>query len=335
MFVDDAVLVLTAAFLLDAVLGDPVYRWHPVRLIGQLAASVERGCFAVGLSGCVGGAVFFTATVGGAIAAYWGGHLLLSRLHPLAALPFDTFVFYSTFALTDLRRHTRPIRRALDGNDLNAARDAVQWIVGRDVQNLDETGVARAAVESVAENFVDSLLSPIFWYALTAGATILAGAPARAAGVTAALVYRTANTLDAMVGYKNERYATFGFTAAKVDDFLNYIPARLAILPLFLTALIGAHSPAGGLRAWRRDRHKSPSPNAGHTESFVAGALGIRLGGPTIYRHGTVEKPWLGSGTRRVTAHHIRLSARLITIAGWLSAGGALILLVSLPHMRL
>jgi adenosylcobinamide-phosphate synthase len=320
----DIAIILAGAFLLDVLIGDPAYRWHPVRLMGDLAARLEVPLFRIGAQGAVGGLFFWIAMITVTAATYGAIRYGLVLVSPWVALLFDIFVLYSCIALTDLVRHTLPVQQALEKGDLAAARAAVGRIVGRETRTLDNAAISRAAVESVAENFVDGFFSPLVWYTAAAAAADRIGGDAAYAGVTAAVIYRTANTLDAMVGHKNRRYAAFGFVSAKSDDLLNYIPARLSVVFLFLAATLTGLSPIGGLSAWYRHRNKTLSPNAGQSESFAAGALGIRLGGPITYPYGTFDKPWLGFGDERATRTHIGKCSRLVTLAGWMAVGVAI-----------
>jgi adenosylcobinamide-phosphate synthase len=175
-------------------------------------------------------------------------------------------------------------------------------------------------VESVAESFVDGFLSPVFWFiiACTLTARFTHFHPV-IGGIIATLVYRTTNTLDSMIGYKNEMYRNFGTFAARLDDVLNFIPARISLSVLVPAALILRLNIKTATKTFIQDRKKHASPNSAHTESFVAGALGIRLGGPTEYAHGIVEKPWLGDGTPDVQSSHIYTVCKLITFAGWIT----------------
>jgi adenosylcobinamide-phosphate synthase len=252
---------------------------------------------------------------------------VLQRLGIWSAWAWHVYLATSCIALRDLIDHARPVATGLRAGDLPRARDAVQRIVGRDASRLDEAGVARAAVETVAENFVDGLLGPVFWYVM--GALLLRNV-SPAAGALAALVgYRVNNTLDSMVGYRNEKYLLFGRAAARLDDVLNFIPARLSILMLALSAAICGHDAKSALRIALRDRNKHVSPNSGHPESCIAGALHVRLGGPTIYSHGTVQKPWLGDGDSEVTSAHIDSCCRIVFVAGCMAWLMALLLMVA------
>jgi adenosylcobinamide-phosphate synthase len=257
-----AVGILIAAVLADAVLGDPVYPWHPVRLMGRSVTALEAGLRRCGWPGYGGGALLLIVEL-----ALWGGGsgLLLTLLKtaswPLQAL-LAVFLLYSCIALTDLCRHAQPVARALQENDLARARARVQMIVGRNAALLDAPGVARAAVESVAEGFVDGYLSPLFWFATAAVAAAAAGLDPVTWGAAAAVGYRITNTLDSMVGYRNQRYQRFGTASARCDDLVNFIPARLAVPILTLAAFLTGADAGAGWRFGGRDGLKQACPNA-------------------------------------------------------------------------
>ncbi len=308
-----AAAILFVAFTLDLILGDPVLPFHPVRLMGAVIGFMERVLLRVKLSGLLGGTILVVGVVGLFVGAYLAARLFLTGFHPWLATPLDLYLSYSCLALTDLLKHAMPVGEALDRGDLTQARAALQEIVGRDTGYLNSAGVARGAVESVAENFVDGVLSPLFWF--SAGAILfqpLQFLEFTAGGVCAMLCFKAVSTLDSMIGYRHRHYLLFGRPAARLDDLLNLIPARLSLVLLFLGAVVSGESGWAGWKIAMRDRLQHPSPNAGHPESFVAGALGIRLGGPTIYQEGTVEKPWLGNGNAEVGPDHIRKCCRLI-----------------------
>ena len=295
---------------LDLLLGDPPWLPHPVRAIGRLALLAEslwrRLIPWPRLAGIVTVASVLVG-VGGAVL----GLLALARsFHPLAADLLTIYLFYASFAARDLARHGRRVYDALAGQNLSRARQEVAMMVGRETAGLDGAGVSRAAVESVAENIVDGVTAPIFWAAV--------------AGPLGAMLYKAVNTMDSMFGYKNERYRQFGFTAARLDDLANYLPARLTAVLVVLAAALLGHSPARTLWIWRRDRRRHASPNSGQTEAAVAGALGIQLGGRAVYFGVTVDKPTIGDAGQPITATHILRASRLM----WVSTGLAALLAV-------
>jgi adenosylcobinamide-phosphate synthase len=211
---------------------------------------------------------------------------------------------------TTLARTGRRLADQLDAADLAAARALLPSLCGRDPQALDAAGLARAALESVAENTSDATVAPLLWGAV--------------AGIPGLLGYRAVNTLDAMIGYRNDRYRRFGWAAARTDDVANLIPARVAGALTAAVAPLADGRPAPALRAWRRDAHAHPSPNAGVVEAAMAGALGVRLGGPTHYPHGTERRPVLGDGPAPRTVdlrRAVRLSQAVQMAAALLAAG--------------
>jgi len=316
-----AAFILLIAFTLDFLLGDPPYRLHPIRLLGSTVSILEKLLKGLGMSGLLGGMLLVTFVVGLSLTIYLAAHSFLIGLHPWLATIFDIYLVYSCLALTDLLGHAVPVAMALQRSDLVQARIALQSIVGRDTSLLDSAGVARGAVESVAENFVDGVLSPSFWY--SAGAILCLILRCRApavVGVSAILIFKAISTLDSMVGYRHAHYLLFGRPAARLDDLVNFIPARLSLIILFIGAAISGESAMAGWKIARRDRLKHLSPNGGHPESFVAGTLGIKLGGPAVYQEETVEKQWLGDGDAQVGPQHIRRCCRLIFRSAWLSA---------------
>jgi len=315
-----ATAILIAALVLDLILGDPPFPFHPVRLTGSTISGLERLFLRLGWSGLVGGALLAASTITVFLGLYLALRSFLGRLHPFLASVLDLYLAYSFLALKDLLNHATPVAQALAMSDLPQARTALQKIVGRDTSNLDREGVVRGAVESVAENFVDGVLSPMFWYTFVAVLSHVFGCPApAAAGILAMLSFKVISTLDSMVGYRSNHYLLFGRPAARLDDLANFLPARLSLIILYIGAVFSGESGREGWKIALRDRRKHPSPNAGHPESFVAGALGIKLGGPSAYQEGVVEKPWLGSGDGQADPSHIRRCCRLVYRSSWVS----------------
>jgi adenosylcobinamide-phosphate synthase len=224
----------------------------------------------------------------------WGLMRLAGLVHPWLADLVGIIAIYTTVAARDLARHSMAVYRPLAAGDLPAARKSVGMIVGRDTDGLDEAGVARAAVESVAESTVDGVTAPLF-YALVAGPV---------AGPVAAMVYRAVNTLDSMFGHKSQRYLHFGWAAARIDDVANYIPSRLTA-PLIALAAAGRGGCRRSLRILARDGRKHESPNSGLAEAAMAGALGVELGGTNYYQGEALVKPTIGDGETPLRAGHI------------------------------
>lgn len=307
--------VLFSAFIVDCLIGDPMYSCHPVRQLGKLVNACERILFRIGFFGYGGGFLLLITVTGLCVITALMVYQAAAARHPFAGMLVSIYWVYSVMGLRDLFDHADPVQKALRNKDIMAARTYVQRFVGRDADQLDAEGIARAAVESVAENFVDGFLGVVFWFvcggllAQCIGWTPLTGA------LGCVIVYRAVNTLDAMVGYKNDRYAKFGFFSAKTDDLLNFVPARLSVPMIMAAASICGYDVKKGIRIALRDRLKHGSPNSGHPESAVAGVLNIRLGGPVIYPYGSTDKSWLGDDDTGITPEHIRAACRVIFCA--------------------
>lgn len=307
--------ILLAACLLDLLLGDPRWLPHPVRGIGWLAAKMEDFTRRLPLS--EGGSGRLTVHLvllctGGACAAF---------LLPLALLPQPVFaagtalLLCTAIAARDLLAHALRVHHAL-GFDLALARKQVALMVGRDTEQLDEAGVVRACVESVAENMADGIIAPLFWAVIGAAAALPAGTSWSAAcGATAAMLYKAVNTMDSMFGYKSERYLHFGRCPARLDDAANLLPARISGLAIVLAAPFSGGSLRNAWRILRRDRRQHSSPNSGWPEAAAAGALGIQLGGDASYFGRTVRKPVIGEPLQPLARRHIPQACRLVAIA--------------------
>ncbi|MCR4418795.1 MAG: adenosylcobinamide-phosphate synthase CbiB [Clostridia bacterium] len=306
------------AVLLDWAIGDPRWRVHPVRLMGQVIAALERPARFVGRrpwSLRLAGGLTVAVVVGGSyLLPWWFLQWLMSR-HSWLALVLEATLIAGAVAARSLGEAATAVYQRLAAGDLPGARIAVSELVARDTEHLTPEEVVRAAVETVAENTVDGVTAP-FFYALLGGAPL-------------ALAYRAVNTLDSMWGYRDERYRDLGWCAAKLDDLANYLPARLTGLLLCLLAGLGGFS---GKRAWevlRRDARRHPSPNSGFPEAAVAGALGIRLGGVNRYRGKEEFRPYLGEPLEPPDKAHILKAVRLMcrTALCFPAAGTALLLL--------
>lgn len=294
------------AILLDQMLGDPRWFPHPVRFIGRLAAKLESFFRNSIHSPHIAGILTVATVLLTTILAAWGTLHSISAAQLLLGDIAAVFLLYTTIAAKDLAVHSRAVHKALQDNNLPEARKRVAMIVGRDTEHLDEAGIVRACVESVAENLADGVIAPLF-YAIVAGPI-------------GALAYKTINTMDSMFGYKNERYLQFGFAAARLDDLANYIPARATGLLIPIVAAILGFQPKKSLVIMHRDRRKHSSPNAGYPEAAMAGALGIQLGGTSSYFGKAVEKPTIGDDTEPLSPYHIVKANRLILTATGLAA---------------
>ncbi len=312
-------LSLLLAAILDLIFGDPVYPYHPVRIIGKIIRFFEKLLRNIGFSGIFGGILLCIVVISITILGVFFIDILLTTIHPVIGQIWKIFLIYSAISLNDLIIHAKRVSKALRKGDLDSARLSVQLMVGRDANLLDSSGVARAAIESTAENFVDGYLSPLFWYtfayllAYWFEFSLLDGA------VFGIVFFKVVSTMDSMVGYRNSDYLFFGRAAARLDDLLNFIPARISIFIMLLSAFLLRKNPFSALKVSFRDRLKHCSPNAGHAESFMAGALKIRLGGPTRYPFGLIEKPWLGDGTISAEYFHIDQACDLVLTSGIVS----------------
>jgi adenosylcobinamide-phosphate synthase len=305
--------LLLLALVIDAYVGELpiIFRYvpHPVVLIGNAIGWFDRRLNRVGRSdrarfwrGVFTLAVLALAAAAIGLALSWV--FARSKMALLAAL----FLMVTLLAQRSLYDHVERVRRALAAGGLEAARREVSHIVGRDPQQLDEHAVARAAIESLAENFNDGVVAPVFW-------TVFFGLPGM-------LVFKTVNTLDSMIGHRTPHYEWFGKAAARLDDALAFLPARLAGLIIALAALFApGASPLRALLAMARDAGKHRSINAGWPEAAMAGALGLSLAGPRRYTELTVNDPWIGGGRARATHHDIAKALHLYIIACVLDAG--------------
>ncbi|MGX1856405.1 adenosylcobinamide-phosphate synthase CbiB [Dietzia sp. NPDC055340] len=297
---------------LDRVVGDP-RRWHPVAGFGGVAMAVEHRLLDPRRSETgqrAAGVLFTGILVGGSAAATHAVGRLLSQ-STAGTVAWNAAVAWACLGGSSLLSVARRQDALLRSGDHDGSRALLPWLCGRDPDALDPDDLARAVVESVAENTSDAAVCTLFWAAI--------------AGPAGAAMHRTANTLDAMVGHRSPRYQHFGTASARLDDVLGFVPARLAgLIGVAVAGTIGG-SPSGALRTWRRDARTHPSPNAGVVESVCAGALGVRLGGPTPYPYGVQQRAVLGDG-RPVRAEDIGRAVRLhdrvqLVTAGLMIAG--------------
>ena len=291
--------LVLAAVVLDLVIGDPRALPHPVVMIGGLIAALERRWNRGAPRGRRLKGLWLTAgVVSLAYATTWSLLSVLAWLHPWLGRLGEVLLLASAFAIKGLRDAAMAVAAPLARGDLAAARGAVAMIVGRDTQVLDEAGITRATVETVAENTVDGITAPLFW-------ALLGGAPL-------ALAYKAVNTLDSMVGYRNARYGDFGYASARLDDLANWLPARLTALSMWLAALVlpGARS-RGALAGTWRDAPRHLSPNSGWPEAMMAYLLGVQLGGINHYDGGRVsERAKMGKPHEPLRVAHIAASVR-------------------------
>lgn len=304
----EILLALAVGFILDLIFGDPRGFPHPVVLMGKLIAVGEglfrrlfpktgHGEFWAGL--CL---VVLVCLI--SFGLPFGLLFLAGLAHPLLALALQAFWAYQLLATKSLWNESMKVFTALARGDLAGARTAVSYIVGRDTGGLDEAGVSKAAVETVAENTADGVVAPMLFFAL-------GGAPL-------AMLYKAVNTMDSMLGYRNDRYRHFGTAAARLDDAANLLPARIsALLMIMASALLGMGI-KNAWRIWWRDRYNHKSPNSAQTESVAAGALGVQLAGPAYYFGVLSDKPTIGDPLREISPKDIPAANRLMVCTSFL-----------------
>ena len=298
---------MLVGYLADLALRDP-QRGHPVALFGRAAAALERVTYR---DGRVAGALHVGLMVG-AVTLLGTAATRRGRLWSVASTATATWMCLGG---TSLARTGLQMSRLLERGDVDGARRLLPSLCGRDPERLDGAGLARAALESVAENTSDAQVASLLW--------------ATAGGVPAVLAYRGFNTLDSMIGHRSARYIRFGWAAARLDDAANFFPARATAALVVMCAPLVGGSPSGAVRAWRRDAGRHPSPNAGVVEAAFAGALGVRLGGPTQYHHELQIRPTLGDGEQPTVADLRRAVA--LSRAVQAAAAGAIALSVRSP----
>ncbi len=305
---------VVAGYALDLLLGDPVipHLPHPVVRMGRAISRLEgvlRSRFPPTPAGEeAAGALLAAALPLGTLLLSGGACRLARKVHPALEFALQCFWCWRTLALEDLSREGRKVYQALTEGTLEEARAAVSRIVGRDTASLDRQGVTRAAIESMAENFSDGVAAPLF-------CLLLGGAPL-------GLAYKAVNTLDSMVGYREERWLHFGHAAARLDDAVNFLPSRLAALLWICACPLTGQDGAGAWRIWRRDRNRHPSPNSAQCESACAGGLGVSLGGPASYFGQVHDRPALGDPLRPLEPEDILRTDRTLHTAGFLALAG-------------
>lgn len=306
-------LFLTAAYILDRLIGDPPWLPHPVRWMGCFIAVGERVLRPLATGPVrlfLAGAVLSLALVGLSYGGSWLALRALCAWSPTVGAMALVYLAATTLATKDLLDETATVVDHLLDHDLPGARQRLSRIVGRDTGHLDEREVCRATVETLAESTSDGIIAPLFY--LTVG------------GVPAALAYKAINTLDACIGHTDEQYFWFGKFAARLDDVANWLPARLTALLIVAAAALGGADWRGALAVWWRDGHRHASPNAGHPEAAMAGALGVRLGGQNTYAGVPHATPFLGQALRPLDIVAVETARRLVSRVSWLGFAAAL-----------
>lgn len=296
--------LVSASLILDLSIGDPRSFPHPVRLFGRLARFLEQTTRNYFENPFWAGAISSLGVYSFSFFPLFFLLPYLSAAHPVLEILFSVFIIYTTIALRDLIGHSKEVYSALASGEIQEARKKVGLIVGRDTENLNESEIVRACVESVGENLVDGITAPLFFAIL--------GGPAFA------MLYKAINTLDSLFGYKNEKYLRFGTFPARIDDAANYIPARLTGPLLAISAGILGFRFSDSLRILKRDGRKHPSPNSGLSEAALAGALGVQLGGLNFYSGKPSTKPPLGDPNRPLSPDRILEANRIILLSSFL-----------------
>lgn len=297
-------VALPVGFLLDQLVGDPPGWPHPVRWLGRLISVLEnplRRCFPERFAGVL--LWLLVAAAGGGAA--WGMLTLAGLIDPWARVAVTALLIYFGLAARSLAHETGAVLESCDKTDWPEARRRLAGIVGRDTGELPPEEIYRACIETVAENTTDGVVAPLLYAALF--------------GPIGLWVYKAINTLDSMVGYRNDRYLRFGWASARADDVANFIPARLTWLLMTLAAFLSGQDGRSAFRIGWRDGRKHPSPNAAWAEATMAGALGVQLGGPSTYQGKLSDKPRLGDDGQPLTVDEARQAIRLMLVSAWLA----------------
>ena len=306
--------ILAAAVTLDLAIGDPAYAWHPVRLIGATLTRGESWLRRLGLDGYAGGVLLFGGLAVGWVSLTGAIVVAAHQWAPAAAWALHLFFVYSLLALGDLLRHVWRVERAVARGDVAGARLAISHLVGRDTAPMDGPACRRAAIESLSENLTDGFTSPLFWYGL--------------AGIPGLVLFKVVSTMDSMVGYKTPRYLRFGWCGARLDDVMNFVPARLTWLLVASVALVtpGASS-RKALAVGVRQHALLPGPNSGWSEAAVAGAIQRRLVGPIWMSGRLVTDAWLGdpADPPLATRDDVVRAIIVVTAAGLAAATGVVL----------
>lgn len=273
-------IVIASALLLDLALGDPRWLPHPVVLIGHLITRLEKVLRNSLRHEKIAGTLLLIITVGSTMAFTWLLLMCAVYLHPLIGFLVAVILSFTCLAARSLHGESALVADALLAGDIATARNRLSYIVGRDTIDLNEAEIWRALVETVAENTADGIIAPLFWLIL--------------GGPVAGMAFKAVSTLDSMVGYRNSRYLHLGWASARMDDLMNYIPARLTALLMIISSPLAGLSLRGSLKITLRDRLKHPSPNSGHPEAAAAGALGVQLGGMAYYNGQPSLKEYIG-----------------------------------------
>ncbi len=316
----ERIFIICVGCILDLLLGDPHWLWHPVRGIGKIIEWTERGLFGIRpeKEADIGkkkaaGILLVLVVLTAVLAVTFGALALAGIVHPVFRIVLECIICYQMLAMKSLRTESMKVCHALKHGDVEAARSAVSMIVGRDTGHLTVEGITKAAVETVAENTSDGVVAPLLYLFVF--------------GVYGGVAYKAVNTMDSMVGYRNDRYLYLGRFAARLDDVCNFIPARVSALCMILAAFLLGLDGRRAAFTFKRDRYCHASPNSAQTEAVCAGALGVELAGDAWYSGVLHRKPVIGDAVRKVEAEDIARAGRLLYVtSGIVFAAGILIL---------
>ena len=312
---DYLVFQIIIAFILDILIGDPRWLPHPVRIIGKCIAFLEKVLRKKFASERMAGIFLAVIVVYGTYSLTCELLSIFGSMGKIWEITIGTIIIFFSLSTRDLLKEAKVVMLELKSGNLGQARNSLSRIVGRDTHNLNEQQITRACVETTAESSVDGIIAPLF-YAFIGGPAL-------------AMAYKAVNTLDSMVGYKNQKYIDFGWASAKLDDIANYVPARIAALILPLSSYICGKEYLNSIRIIKRDGQNHPSPNSGIPEAAIAGALGIRLGGASTYQGVISYKPFIGDPANDIVLDNINHTSRIVFVAAVLSvAFGISIMLI-------
>jgi len=300
---------LTIAYAMDWVIGDPKGYPHPVRIIGRAISFLEQRWLCENdtpLKQRFKGGMLMLLIVGGTALSIWAIVRMAGWVHPILSIGVTVFFAYTTLATRSLHDEVKGVIETLKKRDLIQARKEVGCLVSRDTDQLDEQEICRALIETTAENTSDGIVAPLFYLAI--------------GGPCLSMAYKALNTLDSMVGYKNERYQHFGWASARMDDLANLIPARLTAFLFVLSAFLLKKDWRDSWKTILRDARKNVSPNSGYPEAAVAGALKIQLGGENFYFGKVVKKAFIGDSERPITPDSVKESLRLMMVVSLIAA---------------
>lgn len=303
------ILPLLIGYLLDLTFGDPYNLPHPIRFIGMLISKSEtllRNIFPKNSKGELVGGAFMPIIVVGLSTIISLIIIKISyKINLIVGIVVESIICYQMLATKCLKDESMKVYKSLKDNDLTLARKNVSMIVGRDTQNLDVTGITKATVETIAENTSDGIVAPMIYMALF--------------GAVGGVFYKSVNTLDSMIGYKNDKYLYFGRISAKLDDILNYIPSRVSAIFVIVATFFLNLDYKSAFRIWKRDCRNHPSPNSAQTESAFAGALNVQLAGDMYYFGKLYHKKTIGDNTRPIQIEDIKISNNILYLTSFIS----------------